>query len=45
MALHRVSAFAAQAGWVLGQTAAARKSNENTAIPALLQMLALEGYI
>lgn len=36
--LHLVSAFAARAGLVLGQTATAAKSNEKTAIPALLQV-------
>jgi predicted transposase YbfD/YdcC len=44
-ALHLVSAFAAGAGLVLGQTAVAQKSNEKTAIPTLLQTLALEGCI
>ncbi|GHU13768.1 hypothetical protein FACS189441_1930 [Betaproteobacteria bacterium] len=44
-ALHLVSAFAAGAGLVLGQTATAQKSNEKTAIPSLLQTLALEGCI
>ncbi|MDR1425154.1 MAG: ISAs1 family transposase, partial [Azoarcus sp.] len=44
-ALHLVSAFAAGAGLVLGQTATAQKSNEKTAIPTLLQTLALEGCI
>lgn len=43
--LHLVSAFAAGAGLVLGQTATAEKSNEKTAIPTLLQTLALEGCI
>lgn len=43
--LHLVSAFAAGAGLVLGQTATAEKSNEKTAIPTLLNMLALEGCI
>lgn len=41
--LHLVSAFAAQAGLVLGQRATAEKSNEKTAIPELLATLALEG--
>jgi len=40
-----VSAFAADIGLVLGQTASAEKSNEITAIPALLAALALEGCI
>jgi len=44
-ALHLVSAFAAGAGLVLGQTATAQKSNEKMAIPTLLQTLALEGCI
>lgn len=44
-ALHMVSAFAAGAGLVMGQTATAAKSNEITAIPALLQTLALDGCI
>ncbi len=43
--LHLVSAFAAGAGLVLGQIATAEKSNEKTAIPLLLQTLALEGCI
>jgi predicted transposase YbfD/YdcC len=43
--LHLVSAFAAQAGVVLGQRATAEKSNEKTAIPELLATLALEGSI
>ena len=41
--LHLVSAFAAGAGLVLGQRATAQKSNEKTAIPELLAVLALEG--
>jgi predicted transposase YbfD/YdcC len=43
--LHLVSAFAAQAGVVLGQRATAEKSNEKTAIPELLATLALQGSI
>ena len=43
--LHLVSAFAAGVGLVLGQRATAEKSNEKTAIPELLAMLALEGCI
>lgn len=43
--LHLVSAFAAGAGLVLGQQATAQKSNEKTAIPELLAILALEGCI
>jgi predicted transposase YbfD/YdcC len=41
--LHLVSAWATEAGLVLGQIATAEKSNEITAIPALLRLLALEG--
>lgn len=37
--LHLVSAFAAEVGIVLGQTATAEKSNEITAIPELLRTL------
>lgn len=44
-ALHLVSAFAAQAGLVLGQEACAEKSNELTAIPLLLEALLLKGAI
>src|SRR5574337_2231451 len=40
-----VSAFAANVGVVLGQTATAEKSNEITAIPELLQVLDIEGCI
>ncbi|SFT46260.1 Predicted transposase YbfD/YdcC associated with H repeats [Halomonas saccharevitans] len=43
--LHLVSAFAADAGVILGQQATATKSNEKTAIPDLLATLALEGCI
>ncbi|GHT87602.1 hypothetical protein AGMMS49543_24040 [Betaproteobacteria bacterium] len=43
--LHLVSAFAADAGLVLGQRATVAKSNEETAIPELLSTLALEGCI
>ena len=42
-ALHMVSAWAAGSGLVLGQLAVEDKSNEITAIPALLRLLALEG--
>jgi hypothetical protein len=38
-AVHRVSAFAGQARWVLAQQAVAEKSNEITAIPDLLALL------
>jgi predicted transposase YbfD/YdcC len=40
-----VSAFAAGAGLVLGQTATAAKSGEKTAMTALLHTLALEGCV
>ena len=43
--LHLVRAFAAGAGLVIGQRATAQKSNEKTAIPELLSILALEGCI
>lgn len=43
--LHLVSAFAAEVGVVLGQTATAAKSNEITAIPALLRTLDIAGCI
>ncbi len=43
--LHLVSAWAAANGLVLGQVAVDTKSNEITALPALLQVLALEGCI
>ena len=42
--LHLVSAFAANVGVVLGQTATAEKSNEITAIPELLKVLDIDGY-
>jgi predicted transposase YbfD/YdcC len=42
-ALHLVSAWASASGLVLGQVATADRSNEVTAIPALLRLLALEG--
>jgi predicted transposase YbfD/YdcC len=42
-ALHLVSAWASAGGLVLGQVATDQKSNEITAIPALLRLLALEG--
>lgn len=44
-ALHVVSAFAVENKLVLGQTAIDEKSNEITAIPELLKMLALKGCI
>jgi predicted transposase YbfD/YdcC len=43
--LHLVSAFAANVGVVLGQTATAEKSNEITAIPELLKVLDINGCI
>lgn len=43
--LHLVSAFATEAGVVLGQQASAAKSNEKTALSELLTTLALEGCI
>lgn len=43
--LHLVSAWAATNGLVLGQVATEEKSNEITAIPILLESLALEGCI
>jgi predicted transposase YbfD/YdcC len=42
-ALHLVSAWATKHGVVLGQVATSVKSNEITAIPALLQLLDLRG--
>ena len=41
--LHLVSAWASESGLVVGQVATEEKSNEITAIPALLRLLALEG--
>ena len=43
--LHLVSAWAAANGLVLGQVAAEEKSNEITAIPVLIEALALQGCI
>jgi predicted transposase YbfD/YdcC len=43
--IHMVSAFAARQRLVLGQVKVADKSNEIVAIPALLDMLAIEGAI
>jgi predicted transposase YbfD/YdcC len=43
--LHLVSAWAREAGLVLGQVAVDAKSNEITAIPQLLEMLELSGAI
>ena len=42
-ALHLVSAWASASGLVLGQVATADKSNEITAIPVLLRLLAVAG--
>ena len=44
-ALHLVSAWATEARLVLGQVAVDEKSNEITAIPELLDLLAVEGCI
>jgi predicted transposase YbfD/YdcC len=44
-AIHVVSAFAARQRLVLGQIKVADKSNEIVAIPALLDMLAVEGAV
>lgn len=44
-ALHVLSAFAHEAGLVIGQMVVDGKSNEITAIPDLLNMLALEGTL
>jgi hypothetical protein len=44
-AIHMVSAFAARQRLVLGQVKVADKSNEIVAIPALLDMLAIEGAV
>lgn len=44
-ALHVLSAFAHEAGVVIGQAVVDGKSNEITAIPDLLNLLALEGTI
>ena len=43
--IHMVSAFAARQRLVLGQVKVAEKSNEIVAVPALLDMLAIEGAI
>lgn len=43
--LHMVSAFATDIGIVLGQEAVADKSNEITAIPVLLEALAIKGCL
>jgi len=43
--IHLVSAFAGEAGIVLGQVKASEKSNEITAIPELLEWLDVRGAI
>jgi predicted transposase YbfD/YdcC len=43
--IHMVSAFAARQRLVLGQVKVAEKTNEIVAIPALLNMMAIEGAI
>ena len=43
--IHMVSAFAARQRLVMGQVAVAAKSNEIVAIPALLDMMAIEGSV
>src|SRR6516225_2824314 len=43
--MHMVSAFAARQRLVMGQVAVAEKSNEIVAIPALLDMMAIEGAV
>lgn len=44
-AIHMVSAFATELGLTLGQEAVFEKSNEITAIPVLLEALAIKGWI
>jgi predicted transposase YbfD/YdcC len=44
-ALHLLSAYACEAGLLIGQRAVDDKSNEITAIPDLLEMLAIKGAI
>ncbi len=44
-AIHMVSAWASNAGLILGQRKVDQKSNEITAIPELLAMLELEGCV
>src|ERR1700687_32270 len=43
--IHMVSAFAARQRLVMGQVAVAEKSNEIVPIPALLDMMAIEGAV
>ncbi len=44
-AIHLMSAFAAEARWVLAQQAVGDKTNEITAIPDLLSMLDIKGAL
>jgi hypothetical protein len=44
-AIHMVSAFAARQRMVLGQVKVSEKSNEIVAIPALLDMMSIEGAV
>ena len=44
-ASHRITAFAAENAIILGQLRTAAKSNEITAIPELLNTLALKGCV
>jgi predicted transposase YbfD/YdcC len=44
-AIHVVSAWASSSRLVLGQVKASNKSNEITAIPVLLEMLSVPGYV
>jgi hypothetical protein len=44
-AIHMVSAFAARQRIVLGQVKVSEKSNEIVAIPALLDMMTIEGAV
>ncbi|QPK65198.1 ISAs1 family transposase [Methylomonas sp. LL1] len=44
-AVHLMSAFAAEARWVLAQQAVGEKTNEITAIPDLLSMLDIQGAL
>lgn len=43
-AIHMVSAYASEAGLILGQVKTSAKSNEITAIPELLDTLEIKGY-
>ena len=44
-AIHVISAFCVMDGIVLGQLKTAEKSNENTAIPELINLLSIKGEI